>query len=189
MYATFFSCGFICKSTCRICVALAGKQFKFIQAIYYCCAFRHRTYILYLSKSIKRRLCSVYIFVSMNLCIFCLHLIESKLLCLKFQSHKIFKLLTIYRPYPVLKCIRKYSEISSVYMLNGTREGIWRRKYSNNAFSYDINIKMFEKHCSCYTILGVWERWGAIFIAKIWQCVTRIIFFGSHISDEDHCVR
>lgn len=51
----FFSCGFICKSTCRICVALAGKQFKFIQAIYYCCAFRHRTYILYLFQEYKTK--------------------------------------------------------------------------------------------------------------------------------------
>lgn len=97
------------KSTCTMYVALARKQFKFIQAIYYCyCAFRQRTYFLYLFCTYQNPRHSLFMYYnisfSINLCIFCLHLIESKLLCLKFQSHKIFKLLTIYRPYPVLKC-------------------------------------------------------------------------------------
>lgn len=56
-----FFCGFICKSTCRICSSLAGKQFKFIQAIYYCCAFRQRTYILYLSTYNAKTLFCLYI--------------------------------------------------------------------------------------------------------------------------------
>lgn len=79
-------------------------------------------------------------FVSINLRRFCLHLIESKLLCLKFQSHKIFKLLTIYRPYPVLKCIRKYSEIFFGYILH-VRRGIYVHKVYNK-------IEMSGSNCS-----------------------------------------